>query len=97
MGFAGVASHNFCSFCKLHLADIDNLDHLSWVSRSGADVLRAANKWKDADTKKRRKEIYKEHGVRWSSLHGLPYGDAVCHTLLGIMHNWIEGVLQHHA
>ena len=97
MGFAGVASHNFCSFCKLHLADIDDLNHLSWVSRSGADVLRAANEWKNADTKKRRKEIYKEHGVRWSSLHGLPYGDAVCHTLLGIMHNWIEGVLQHHA
>ena len=97
MGFAGVASHNFCSFCKLRHADIDDLDYLSWESRSGPEVLRAAGEWKNADTKKRRKEIYKEHGIRWSSLHGLPYGDPVCHTLLGVMHNWIEGVLQHHA
>jgi hypothetical protein len=97
MGFAGVASHNFCSFCKLRLADIDDLNHLSWESRSWAEVLQAANKWKNEDTKKMRKEIYKDHGVRWSSLHGLPYGDAVRHTLLGVMHNWIEGLLQHHA
>jgi hypothetical protein len=37
------------------------------------------------------------HGVRWSSLHRLDYRDPVNHTVLGMMHNWIEGILQHHA
>ena len=97
MGFAGVASHNFCSFCKLRRDDIDNLNHQSWELRTGPEVLAKAVQWNEATTKKRRREIFKKHGVRWSSLHELPYGDPVRHTLLGLMHNWIEGVLQHHA
>lgn len=97
LGFAGVAAHQFCSFCKLLHNNLDDLNYLSWEARTGPEVLLAAHEWRDATTKKRRKEIFKEHGVRWSSLHGLPYGDPVRHTLLGIMHNWLEGVLQHHA
>lgn len=31
-GFAGVSSHNFCSFCTLRRADMDNLDPTSWTS-----------------------------------------------------------------
>jgi hypothetical protein len=38
-----------------------------------------------------------ESGVCWSALHELPYGDPVHHTILGTMHNWLEGVLQHHV
>lgn len=97
MGFAGVASHNFCSFCKLQRVDMDNLDYQSWELRTGPEVLAKAVEWNEATTKKRRQEIFKKYGVRWSSLHELPYGDSVCHTLLGLMHNWIEGILQHHA
>lgn len=97
LGFAGVAAHHFCSFCKLLHADLDNLNHTCWEPRTGPEVLLAAHEWQEATTKKRREEIFKEHGVRWSSLHRLPYGDPVRHTLLGIMHNWMEGVLQHHV
>ncbi|KAF8954558.1 hypothetical protein BDZ97DRAFT_1766045 [Flammula alnicola] len=82
LGFAGVASHHFCSFCKLLYADKDDLNYLSWEERKGPEVLSAAMEWKEATTKSQRKEIFKRHGVRWSSLHGLPYGDPVRHTLL---------------
>lgn len=97
LGFAGVASHHFCSFCKLLHEDKGDLDYLSWEPRSGSETLSAANKWKNATTKKEREAIFKEHGVRWSALHRLPYGDSVQHTLLGIMHNWMLGILQHHV
>lgn len=35
-------------------------------------------------------------GVRWSELNQLPYHNIVEHIPLGMMHNWLEGVLQHH-
>jgi len=57
----------------------------------------AAEEWRQAQTKVRRKEIFDEHGVRYSSLHKLHYRDQVQHTVLGMMHNWIEGILQHHT
>ena len=97
LGFAGVASHNFCSFCKLQLADIENLDINSYVPRGGLEVLVAAECWQRAKTKEKRKELFKKNGVRWSSLNRLAYRDPVRHTVLGVMHNWLEGVLQHQA
>jgi hypothetical protein len=30
-------------------------------------------------------------------IHRLHYRDLVQHTVLGMMHNWIEGILQHHT
>jgi len=97
LGFAGVASHNFCSFCTLQRSEMDNLDYESWTKRTGADVLAGAMEWKSATTKKDRKAFFKKNGVRWSSLHRLTYRDPVQHTVLGVMHNWIEGILQHQA
>ena len=97
MGFAGVSSHNFCSFCSLQLHDIEVLDSSLWRNRVGVNVVADATDWKNATTKKDRKRIFKDKGVRWSSLHRLSYRDPVQHTMLGVMHNWIEGLLQHHA
>lgn len=97
LGFAGVRSKNCCSFCTQQSKDLEALDFYDWVARKGKDVLAAAIKWKEAATKTRRQEIYDKYGVRWSSLHALPYGDPVLHTMLGLLHNWLEGVLQHHA
>lgn len=96
LGFAGVTAYHFCSYCKLLHTQLDDLDYKSWEMRTGVEVLEAAMEWKNAKTKTKRKEIFRQHGVRWSSLHRLPYGDPVRHTMLGIMHNWIEGILQHH-
>lgn len=97
LGFADVTSHNFCSFCNLRRTDIECLDPSYWSARVATDVRMAAVEWQQATTKKRRKEIYDEHGVRWSSLHQLHYRDHVKHTILGPMHNWIEGIVQHHV
>jgi len=97
LGFAGISSYNFCSFCTLQLPDIDNLDCQSWAVRVGDDVLKASKKWREAITKKKRHELFQKNGVRWSSLHRLTYRDPVRHTVLGVMHNWLEGILQHHA
>ncbi|KAF8905481.1 hypothetical protein CPB84DRAFT_1844888 [Gymnopilus junonius] len=35
-------------------------------------------------------------GVRWTSLHRLSYWDPVNHTILGFLHNWVEGILKYH-
>lgn len=97
LGFADVGAHNFCSFCNLQHDNMDCLDPFRWSERLAGDVRAAAEEWRLATTKKQRKEIFDKHGVRWSSLHRLHYRDHVKHTVLGVMHNWIEGILQHHV
>ncbi|KAJ7177282.1 hypothetical protein C8R43DRAFT_1084598 [Mycena crocata] len=97
LGFAGHRSHNFCSFCKLQRAEIDRLDHENFEPRSGAEHLHWSKAWLYAATQTIRKKIFKDHGCRWASPNILPYRDAVRHQVLGVMHNWLEGILQHHA
>jgi len=97
LGFAGIKAHNFCSFCNLTHAEMDCLDPSYWHARIGSNVRQAAIQWQQAQTKVKRNEIFDQHGVRWSALHRLDYRDPVQHTMLGMMHNWIEGILQHHA
>ncbi|KAJ2916077.1 hypothetical protein MD484_g4344, partial [Candolleomyces efflorescens] len=98
MGFAGVGSNlHFCAFCYLHKDNIEELDPAHFLPRIGTDVTVAAQSWQEATTKKERESLFRSKGVRWSSLHLLGYRDPVRHTVLGLMHNWIEGILQHHA
>jgi hypothetical protein len=98
LGFAGVASKlHFCSFCKLSRNDIEELDVSKFIPQNGAEVRAAAQSWQEAASKKERTRVFQESGVWWSSLHLLGYRDHVKHTVLGLMHNWLEGVLQHHA
>ncbi|KAF9471292.1 hypothetical protein BDN70DRAFT_977179, partial [Pholiota conissans] len=47
-------------------------------------------------TKTAREALEIASGVRWSPFHHLPYWDPVKHVVLGFMHNWLEGILQHH-
>ncbi|KAJ7633441.1 hypothetical protein DFH06DRAFT_1140154 [Mycena polygramma] len=94
LGFASHASSNFCSMCKLQRCDIDKE---TFEPRRGWEVLRAAKAWLMAQTQAARKAIFAEHGVRSSSFNTLTYRDPVKHTVLGVMHNWIEGILQHHC
>jgi hypothetical protein len=51
LGFAGIRSHNLCSFFNLQLADMDNLDPSSWRMRVGVEVVAAAEQWQQAVTK----------------------------------------------
>jgi hypothetical protein len=97
---AGYASHghkHFCWFCNCQRDELDRVDIKAWIPRSPLDIRTAAMQWRDAKTKVARKSIFDQTGVRWSSLHRLIYRDPVRHTVLGVMHNWFEGVLQHHA
>lgn len=55
-----------------------------------------AAEWKEAETLKEKERLEKLSGVRWTALHELPYWDPVRHVVLGFMHNWLEGILQHH-
>jgi hypothetical protein len=64
LGFAGIASHHFCSFCDLHRKNIDSLDIGSWKMRVGVEVLAASEQWRRADTKKERKDLFSKYGIR---------------------------------
>ncbi|KNZ59218.1 hypothetical protein VP01_1781g7, partial [Puccinia sorghi] len=64
-------------------------------ARTRATTLAAARRWGDA-SQTARKKLVKQTGVRTSELNRLSYWDPVNNVVLGIMHNWFEGVLQHH-
>lgn len=96
---AGYLSHNahaFCTFCLLRSVDINDLDYASWILRDGNTVSTQAQEWNTAVTVKVKDELAKNNGVRWTPMHNLPQWDPVQHVVLGFMHNWLEGVVQHH-
>ncbi len=70
------------------------IDSSEWTLRTGEQVREQAARWKHADTLAEREHLEKTNGVRWTSLHRLPYWDPVKHVVLGFMHNWLEGILE---
>ncbi|KAL1657506.1 hypothetical protein GGF50DRAFT_12706, partial [Schizophyllum commune] len=94
-GFLSHTALLFCSFCLCLSGDVERLA-LTAPSRDGPTVRAQAQVWLNKSTKTGRDTCSKETGVRWTSLHLLPYWDPVKHTILGCMHNWLEGVLQNH-
>jgi len=95
-GFLSTAATMFCTFCLCTHAQLEELDPARWILRNGRDVRAEAALWLSTVTKSGRQAQARETGVRWSPLHRLPYWDPVKHVVLGFMHNWLEGVLQHH-
>jgi len=67
----------------------------AFTNRNGTEVLQQAQAWLNMTTKTERERQATATGVRWTSLHRLPYRDPVRHIILGFMHNWLEGILQH--
>jgi hypothetical protein len=59
------------------------------------ETLATLRNWLDADPTERKK-LVKNPGVRSSELNRFPYWDPVKDIVLGVMHNWFKGVLQHH-
>jgi hypothetical protein len=96
-GFAHHGHKHFCFYCLLPRSEIERLDFTAWPMRHGSDVVEAGTEWRQASTKTARKEIFDRTGNRWSSLMRLTYRDHVLHIVLGVMHNWLEGILQHHV
>jgi len=97
LGYAAVNARKFCSFCDLDHNKLGAVDQGIGQLRTGEDVRRAGRAYLDASTIEKRKRLFKESGVRFSTMQQLSYRDPVRHTVLGMMHNWLEGVLQHHA
>ncbi|KAJ7123995.1 hypothetical protein C8R43DRAFT_899328 [Mycena crocata] len=96
---AGYLAHNancFCSFCLLLSKNIEELDFTSMIPRDSATVSAQAQAWKNAVTITEKNRLSKESGVRFTPVHDIPGWDPVWHIILGFMHNWLEGVLQHH-
>ncbi|POW15320.1 hypothetical protein PSTT_02183 [Puccinia striiformis] len=93
-GFTSHAGTKFCTWCDVTLDSLSKLK-LS-TPRTKESHLEQAKNWKEADTLGTKNTLRKKSGVRWSELNLLPYRDPVNHVALGVMHNWIEGVLQHH-
>ena len=95
-GFLAHGATMFCSFCLCTGEQLEDLNIQSWTLRNGALVRAQAKAWLQQTTKVGRDAHQKLTGVRWTPLHHLPYWDPVKHVVLGFMHNWLEGILQHH-
>lgn len=97
LGYAAVNATKFCSFCDLDHNKLRAVDEGIGNIRTGEDVQRVGRDYRDAPTLEMRKMLLKATGVRFSVVQQLSYRDPVRHTVLGIMHNFLEGILQHHA
>ncbi|KZV93892.1 hypothetical protein EXIGLDRAFT_786996 [Exidia glandulosa HHB12029] len=97
LGYGSHACEQFCSYCLCTLDQLERLDLENWTIRTSDAVRAAAEDWTAAQTVKKREQLFKSSGVRGSALHRLHYRDHVRHTVIGVMHNWMEGILQHHC
>lgn len=97
----GVASHSsknfFCSLCGLDKPKINNLDRMTWPTRTRAMQKKAAEEWRDATTKKERKHLFAQTGVRWSPFWKLDYYDPTRMGAVDTMHNLFLGLVQFHV
>ncbi|KAJ7463018.1 hypothetical protein FB451DRAFT_1495187 [Mycena latifolia] len=94
-GFLSYSATMFCSICLLEQNEKGRLDYWLWPKRISATVLKQAKSWLRQPTKEKRVKLEKKTGVRFCSLHLLPYRDPINDTILGFMHNWLLGVLEH--
>jgi len=97
----GVASHSsknfFCSLCSLAKPKINNFDRTTWPTKTRAMQKKAAEEWRDAITKKERKRLFAQTGVRWSPFWKLDYYDPTKMGAADTMHNLFLGLVQFHV
>ena len=97
LGFSGPQSTNFCSYCKLQLKNINDLDVMSWEPRSDEEYRREALKWQDASEAERDK-ITKNHGVRYySEFLRLPYFNPIQSVCVDPMHAFFLRIISRHC
>ncbi|KNZ52909.1 hypothetical protein VP01_33g2 [Puccinia sorghi] len=73
-----------------------NKHHVQVKLLTPKKALEYANKIKQCRTKNTQDTLLKAYGVRWSELNQLSYWDPTQQVVLGMMHNWLEGILQTH-
>ncbi|MBW0523889.1 hypothetical protein O181_063604 [Austropuccinia psidii MF-1] len=94
VGFGSHSANQFCGWCMASLNDLQSMKIST--KRNSFEILRVACSWRDAKTLKAQNEIQSRTGIRWSELNRLPYRIVNMHVPLGILHNWMEGVLAVH-
>ncbi len=94
---AGVSSHHICTACVCRgKGSYETLDLHNWHARNADDLREAAEAWRNAPSNRVRKNIFREHGVRWSELWRLPYWDPSRQLVVDPMHCLLEGIVQDH-
>ncbi|KNZ58948.1 hypothetical protein VP01_1828g6 [Puccinia sorghi] len=93
-GFASATATQFCSMCHVKNNQLARLE--IGPIREKNETLASAKRSKEAESANAQDTILRDTGVRWSELNRLTYWDPSKHVVLGIMHNWLEGVLQAH-
>lgn len=97
LGFSGPQSTNFCSYCKLKLKNINDLDIEHWEPRSDEEYRREAHKWQEASEEERAK-ITNNYGVRYhSEFLRLPYFDPVQNLCVDPMHAFFLRIISRHC
>jgi len=96
-GFGSVTSTLFCTSCTLTIQDIENLLKHTWPERVLHNHLQCAREWRLCQNERDRGNLFKLHGVRWSSLLDLPYWNPITYTVLDSMHAAFLGLFQSHC
>ncbi|OAV95184.1 hypothetical protein PTTG_26732 [Puccinia triticina 1-1 BBBD Race 1] len=93
-GYASDSANYFCSWCGVKS---DNRNQMKiGPPRYRSEVRRSSNAWLATKTLSGQEKILQGTGVQYSELNRLTCRDLVRHVALGILHNWMEGVLMHH-
>ena len=97
----GTASHSsndfFCSLCILPKEQITNFNVASWPRRTHQEQKKAAEEWRNAESKKARRQLFRKNGIRWSPLWKLDYYDPAKMVVVDTMHNIFLGLIQFHV
>jgi hypothetical protein len=96
-GFASPTATFFCTLCNLKIQDIENLDRRTWPERDVGEHIQCARRWRDSQTTKEQETLFKDHGIRWSSLLDLPYWNPILFTAIEPMHVFDAGLFQTHC
>ena len=97
-GLQGHMSGLICSRCQLRGKNqIYNTDHSLCVPRDVEELRHWSRAYKEAQTLSERKNIFENHGVRWSSLWLLDYWDPTRMLVVDAMHCILEGVVHYHC
>jgi Transposase family tnp2 len=97
---AGLSSHRsyfYCSVCECcHLSTLGRTDHEKWVKINDNELRGYAERWRDG-TLAEQKDIFHEHGIRWSEFWRLSYWRPSRQLAVDVMHCILEGLAQNHT
>lgn len=96
-GLGSVNSKFFCTFCRLTIQEIENLNKPSWPQRRLYEQLVWARQWKECPSERDRESLFKLHGVRWSALLDLPYWNPILFSVVDQMHAAYLGLYHTHC